>query len=68
MSIPLPGTYKLRNVSYADQIFYLAGGAVAAGTSIIGRKDDKTQNMLVSVCSLTQSLRLTISVVDLASS
>jgi len=46
MSIPLPGTYKLRNVSYADQIFYLAGGAVAAGTSIIGRKDDKTQNML----------------------
>jgi hypothetical protein len=68
MSIPLPGTYKLRNVNHSDQIFYLSGGAVAAGTNVVGRKKDKTKNMLVRVYSLTQSLRLTISVVDLASS
>ena len=68
MSIPLPGTYRLRNVHYPNQMFDLEGGSANDGTPVIGyANNNNTQNMLVSVDSLTQRLGLTISIVDLAS-
>jgi len=68
MSIPLPGTYRIRSVQYPNQMFDLSGGSVNAGTPVIGHiNNTNSQNMLVSVDSLTRRLRLTISTVDLAS-
>ena len=54
MSIPLPGTYKLRNVKYPNQLFDLCGGHVNPGTPVFGyANNNDSQNMLVSVVSLT---------------
>jgi hypothetical protein len=68
MSIPHSGTYRIRNVKYPNQMFDLNGGSASAGTPVIGYANNtKSQNMLVSVDSLAQNHRLTISIVDLAS-
>jgi hypothetical protein len=54
MSIPLPGTYRLRSVKYPNQLFDLSGGNVNPGTPVVGYANNNgSQNMLVSVVFLT---------------
>jgi hypothetical protein len=53
MSMPLPGTYRLRNVKYPNQLFDLSGGSANAGTPVVGyANNSNSQNMLVSVDSI----------------
>ncbi|KAJ8586156.1 hypothetical protein M405DRAFT_864811 [Rhizopogon salebrosus TDB-379] len=47
MSMPLPGTYRLRNVKYPNQLFDLSGGSANAGTPVVGyANNSNSQNML----------------------
>ncbi|OJA18146.1 hypothetical protein AZE42_13724 [Rhizopogon vesiculosus] len=46
-SIPPPGTYRLRNVKYPNQLFDLNGGSATDGTQVIGfANNSNTKNML----------------------
>ncbi|OAX37650.1 hypothetical protein K503DRAFT_783463 [Rhizopogon vinicolor AM-OR11-026] len=48
MSIPLPGTHKLRSVKFPNQLFDLQGGTATIGTPVIGyANNSNNQNMLV---------------------
>jgi len=69
MSIPIPGTYRIRSVPYPNQMLDLAGGSDKTDTPVAGYGNNHyNQNMLVGVDSLSQNLRLMISTVDRASS
>ncbi|KAJ8586158.1 hypothetical protein M405DRAFT_373410 [Rhizopogon salebrosus TDB-379] len=47
MSIPLPGTYRIRNLKFPNQMFDLQGGSAVAGTPVIGYSNNTgSQNML----------------------
>jgi len=47
MSIPLPGTYRLRSVAFPNQLFDLNGGSADVGTPVIGQANNyDSQNML----------------------
>jgi hypothetical protein len=55
MSIPLPGTYRIRNVAFPNQMFDLIGGGIDADTPVAGHNNNyASQNMLVSVDSDSQ--------------
>jgi hypothetical protein len=55
MSIPLPGTYRIRSVKFPNQLFDLQGGNVKARTPVIGYANNSdSKNMLVSVDFLSQ--------------
>ncbi|OAX37100.1 hypothetical protein K503DRAFT_801499 [Rhizopogon vinicolor AM-OR11-026] len=47
MSIPLPGTYRLRSVKFPNQLFDLSGGGINPGTPVVGYANNSgSQNML----------------------
>ncbi|KAJ8586174.1 hypothetical protein M405DRAFT_909552 [Rhizopogon salebrosus TDB-379] len=50
MSIPLPGTYRIRSVKFPNQLFDLQGGNVKAHTPVIGYANNSdSKNMLWTV-------------------
>jgi hypothetical protein len=58
MSIPLPGTYRIRSVKFPNQLFDLQGGNVKAHTPVIGYANNSdSKNMLISVDFLSQKLQ-----------
>ncbi|KAJ8586154.1 hypothetical protein M405DRAFT_935566 [Rhizopogon salebrosus TDB-379] len=67
MSIPLPGTYRIRSVKFPNQLFDLQGGSGTPGTPVVGFGNNTgSQNMLWTV-QVVDAANKTVRMIDVAS-